>query len=125
MDRLSDIHHEILARKEVAALTGRSHRASQIQWLSDHGWRAEINAAGAPIIGRWYARMKLAGINLSAASPREVARLRQGTVIYKHVETKKLLGHSTEAMTSEYVRARVGEKVSPVLTSGYAKREKT
>ena len=91
MDRLSDIHHEILAREEVAALTGRSHRAAQIQWLSDHGWRTEINAAGAPIIGRWYARMKLAGINLSAASPREVARLRQGTVIYKHVETKKLL----------------------------------
>lgn len=69
--------------------------------------------------------MKLAGINLSAASPREVARLRQGTVIYKHVETKKLLGHSTEAMPGEYVRARVGEKVSPVLISGYAKREKT
>jgi hypothetical protein len=25
----------------------------------------------------------------------------------------------TEAMPGEYVRARVGEKVSPVLTSGY------
>lgn len=37
MDRLSDIHHEILAREEVAALTGRSNRAAQIQWLSDHG----------------------------------------------------------------------------------------
>jgi hypothetical protein len=29
MDRLNDIHHEILAPKEVAALTGRSHRAAQ------------------------------------------------------------------------------------------------
>jgi hypothetical protein len=37
---------------------------------------------------------------------------------------RKLPGHSTESMTSEYVRARVGEKVSPVLISGYAEREK-
>lgn len=36
---------------------------------------------------------------------------------------RKLPGHSTESMTTEYVRARVGEKVSPVLLSGYAKRE--
>jgi integrase len=37
---------------------------------------------------------------------------------------RKLLGHSTESMTTKYVRNRVGEKVSPVLMSGYAKREK-
>ncbi|MEO7559013.1 MAG: tyrosine-type recombinase/integrase [Nitrosospira sp.] len=37
---------------------------------------------------------------------------------------RKLLGDATESMTTEYVRARVGEKVSPVLLSGYAKREK-
>lgn len=39
-------------------------------------------------------------------------------------KARKLLGHSTESMTTEYVRARVGERVSPVLISGYAKREK-
>jgi integrase len=38
---------------------------------------------------------------------------------------RKLLGHSTESMTAKYVRARVGEKVSPVLKSGYDKREKS
>jgi integrase len=38
---------------------------------------------------------------------------------------RKLLGHTTESMTAEYVRTRVGEKVSPVLISGYAKRDKT
>lgn len=37
---------------------------------------------------------------------------------------RKLLGHTTESMTTKYVRNRVGEKVSPVLISGYAKREK-
>jgi hypothetical protein len=28
---------------------------------------------------------------------------------------RKLLGHSTESMTTAYVRARIGEKVSPVM----------
>lgn len=37
---------------------------------------------------------------------------------------RKLLGHATESMTAKYVRARVGEKVSPILKSGYDKREK-
>jgi hypothetical protein len=36
-------------------------------------------------------------------------------------KARKLL----ESMTTKYVRARVGEKVSPVLKSGYDKREKT
>lgn len=37
---------------------------------------------------------------------------------------RKLLGHSTEAMTTKYVRNRVGEKVSPVPISGYTKENK-
>ena len=36
---------------------------------------------------------------------------------------RKLLGHSTESMTTKYVRNRVGEKVSPVLISGYSKKK--
>ena len=40
-------------------------------------------------------------------------------------KARKLLGRSTESMTAKYVRARVREKVSPVLISGYAKREKS
>jgi integrase len=36
---------------------------------------------------------------------------------------RKLLGHSTESMTTKYVRNRVGEKVSPVLVSGYSKKK--
>lgn len=36
---------------------------------------------------------------------------------------RKLLGHTTESMTTKYVRNRVGEKVSPVLISGYTKQE--
>ena len=38
---------------------------------------------------------------------------------------RKLLGHSTETMTTKYVRNRVGEKVEPVLMSGYSKRDKS
>jgi hypothetical protein len=40
-------------------------------------------------------------------------------------KARKLLAHSTEPMTAKYVGARMGEKVSPVLISGYAKREKS
>ena len=37
---------------------------------------------------------------------------------------RKLLGHTTESMTAKYVRSRVGEKVSPILNSGYSKPQK-
>lgn len=62
-------YDEILSQDEVTALTGRSQRAAQAQWLKDNGWRYELNAANDPIIGRWYARMKLAGVEVSHMSP--------------------------------------------------------
>ena len=62
-------YDEILNHEEVEALTGRAHRSAQVQWLADNGWRFELNAANAPVIGRWYARMKLAGVELSSLAP--------------------------------------------------------
>ncbi|PTR06162.1 uncharacterized protein DUF4224 [Nitrosospira sp. Nsp5] len=62
-------HEEILNPEEVAAITGRIHRDAQLEWLTQHGWRSELSAAGRPIIGRWYARMKLAGIDLASLTP--------------------------------------------------------
>lgn len=61
-------HQEILTQDEVSALTGRKQRADQVKWLSDNGWRAQVNAAGLPVVGRWYARMKMAGVDLSSLS---------------------------------------------------------
>lgn len=40
-------------------------------------------------------------------------------------KARKFLGHSTESMTAKYVRSRLGEKVSPVLISGYSNRKES
>lgn len=63
---------EFLTPEEVAALTGHRRRNDQVQWLREHAWRAEVNAAGFPVVGRWYARMKLAGMDFSTLSPGKV-----------------------------------------------------
>jgi hypothetical protein len=62
-------YDEILNHDEIAALTGVVRRSAQVQWLTDNAWRFELNAANAPVIGRWYARMKLAGVELSGLAP--------------------------------------------------------
>jgi hypothetical protein len=59
------IDSEILSPAEVAQITGHARKDKQIAWLRACGWKFFLNAAGAPIIGRWYARLKLAGVELS------------------------------------------------------------
>ena len=59
------IDRETLAPDEIEEITGRARRDQQVQWLTDHGWRFDRNASGVPIVGRLYARFKLAGIELS------------------------------------------------------------
>jgi hypothetical protein len=53
---------EILTQEEVASLTGHRARDAQVAWLDACHWPYILNAAGKPIVGRWYARLKLAGI---------------------------------------------------------------
>lgn len=62
-------YDEILSSDEVSAITGHKRKAEQVRWLSDNKWRFELNAAQDPVIGRWYARMKLAGVDLAAMAP--------------------------------------------------------
>ena len=59
------IDSEILTPNELGSITGRIHKAHQITWLRAEGWKYALNAAGNPIVGRWYARMKLSGVELS------------------------------------------------------------
>jgi hypothetical protein len=42
-----------------------------------------------------------------------------------HLDGQRAMRHATVAMTTEYVRARVEDEMSPVWISGYGKREKT
>jgi hypothetical protein len=57
---------EVLTAEELAEVTGYKHSASQREWLDRNGWAYVRNAAGKPIVGRWYARQKLSGITPTA-----------------------------------------------------------
>ena len=54
---------EALTQDELREISGRTHRRAIIEWLDQVGWRYTLNAAGEPIVGRWYVRMRLAGLD--------------------------------------------------------------
>lgn len=57
------IESETLATEELVPITGCHRRGDQVQWLTINGWQFHVNKAGEPVVGRMYARLKLAGIN--------------------------------------------------------------
>lgn len=59
---------EFLDGEELATMIGRKSKTAQRAWLDSRGWRYEINAAGRPVVGRVYARLKLAGVKPNAAN---------------------------------------------------------
>lgn len=60
------IPSETLDPDEVERITGCHRKGDQIQWLTVNGWVFYPNKAGEPIVGRLYARLKMAGINPAA-----------------------------------------------------------
>ena len=56
------IQTETLAEEELATISGYQTPSKQIQWLTDNNWEFVLTRARRPIVGRMYARMKLAGI---------------------------------------------------------------
>lgn len=59
---------EFLTSDEVAELSGYKHIAMQKEWLDRNGWKYVTNAAGRPIVGRYFARMQLAGVSCQNAN---------------------------------------------------------
>jgi len=57
---------ETLSQDEIVSITGCSRRGDQIAWLLAAGWTHLMNRAGEPVVGRLYARLRLAGITPSA-----------------------------------------------------------
>ena len=57
---------ELLTADEVAEITGTKRRPQQIEWLETQRWQHHVNRAGVPIVGRLYARMKMAGLTIQA-----------------------------------------------------------
>lgn len=60
------ISSETLAPDEVWQITGCQRKGDQVEWLTINGWAFHKNKAGEPIVGRLYARLKMAGINPAA-----------------------------------------------------------
>lgn len=64
----ANLTSEILADDEIAAITGYLTPSRQIEWLNQNGWQHVLTAARRPVVGRVYARLKLAGIKPSASN---------------------------------------------------------
>lgn len=52
---------EFLSKEELEAMIGAKSSKKQVEWLASHGWKYELNATQRPVVGRIYARLRLAG----------------------------------------------------------------
>jgi hypothetical protein len=57
------LQSETLSPEEIVDISGCARKADQVDWLKSNNWVFVQNRAGLPIVGRLYARMRLAGIN--------------------------------------------------------------
>lgn len=71
MTALFELHlpSETLAADELSEITGAKTNDGQRTWRDANRWKYHMNRAGRPIVGRVYARLKLAGIEASALTP--------------------------------------------------------
>ncbi|MCL2876853.1 MAG: DUF4224 domain-containing protein [Betaproteobacteria bacterium] len=70
-----DVPSEILSEDELAEIIGRKLVAKQREWLDQNGWIYVTNAAGRPIVGRLYTRMKLGGVPPTADTIPRASRI--------------------------------------------------
>lgn len=59
---------ETLTEDELAVITGYQSSSKQIQWLDTNDWNYVLTGGRRPIVGRVYARLKLAGVRPSATN---------------------------------------------------------
>src|SRR5450631_3682148 len=63
------IESETLTTEEIVQITGCQRRTDQVEWLTCNGWAFHKNKIGDPIVGRFFARLKMAGIRLDSVAP--------------------------------------------------------
>lgn len=63
-----EIQSETLVEEEIAAITGYQIPSKQISWLANNGWQYTLTGASRPVVGRVYARLKLAGVRPTATN---------------------------------------------------------
>ena len=59
---------ETLEDDELVAITGYRLPSKQIAWLKLKGWEFVPSGANRPVVGRVYARLKLAGVKSSTTN---------------------------------------------------------
>ena len=59
---MMELQSETLTDDELATITGYQIPSKHIQWLTNNHWEFVLTGARRPIVGRVYARMKLAGV---------------------------------------------------------------
>lgn len=67
-DNTLQLVSETLTDDELAAITGYKIPSCQRQWLQRNAWEHVLTAAQRPVVGRVYARLKLAGVKLSSTN---------------------------------------------------------
>ncbi|MEF9672285.1 DUF4224 domain-containing protein [Pseudomonas sp. PCH446] len=63
-----EIQSETLTEEELASITGYQIPSKQLGWLANNGWQYALSGARRPVVGRVYARLKLAGVKPSATN---------------------------------------------------------
>ena len=59
---------ETLSEDELATITGYKTPGFQRRWLTRNEWEYVLTGARRPVVGRVYARLKLAGVKPSATN---------------------------------------------------------
>lgn len=65
---MMEFQSETLADEELATITGYQIPSKQILWLTENRWEFVLTGSRRPIVGRVYARLKLAGVRPSAVN---------------------------------------------------------
>jgi hypothetical protein len=65
---MMEFQSETLADEELATITGYQIPSKQIIWLTENRWEFVLTGARRPIVGRVYARLKLAGVKPSGVN---------------------------------------------------------
>ncbi|MFP3535291.1 DUF4224 domain-containing protein [Pseudomonas sp. SIMBA_021] len=68
LNTVNALQSETLDQDELHTITGYQLPSKQIQWLTNNHWEFVLTGARRPIVGRVYARMKLAGVKPSATN---------------------------------------------------------
>lgn len=58
-----------LTEAELAGITGTPQHKLQIEWLKANGWVFTLTRAGRPVVGRLYANLKLANVDVATMAP--------------------------------------------------------